>query len=122
MFLADLIDLHDLSLSDDTALNELRDAIAVYAEENDLLFTEVCDILKDSAKWTTCYRQSLLQSWLFSTSICEVIMNIIPSFCKLNRLFRRAMDKHYQELPIDGPLSYNEMDDIDNMYAGCAFE
>ena len=50
MFLADLIDLHDLSLSDDTALNELRDAIAVYAEENDLLFTEVCDILKDSAK------------------------------------------------------------------------
>ena len=49
-------------------------------------------------------------------------MNIIPSFCKLNRLFRRAMDKHYQELPIDGPLSYNEMDDIDNMYAGCAFE
>lgn len=48
MFLNDLLDLHDLSLTDNTALNELRDAIAVYAEENDLLFTEVLELLKDS--------------------------------------------------------------------------
>lgn len=48
MFLTDLIDLHDLSLTDDTALTELRDAVATYAEENDLLFTEVLDILKES--------------------------------------------------------------------------
>lgn len=48
MFLNDLLDLHDLSLTDDTALTELRDAIAVYAEENDLLFTEVLELLKDS--------------------------------------------------------------------------
>ncbi len=48
MFLTDLIDLHDLSLTDDTALTELRDAITVYAEENDLHFTEVLEILKES--------------------------------------------------------------------------
>jgi len=48
MFLNDLLDLHDLSLTDNTALNELRDAVAVYAEENDLLFTEVLELLKDS--------------------------------------------------------------------------
>jgi len=48
MFLNDLLDLHDLSLTDDTALTELRDAIAAYAEENDLLFTEVLELLKDS--------------------------------------------------------------------------
>lgn len=48
MYLNDLIDLHDLSLTDDTALTELRDAIAVYAEENDMLFTEVLEILKES--------------------------------------------------------------------------
>ena len=47
MFLNDLLDLHDLSLTDDTALTELRDAITVYAEENDLLFTEVLDLLKE---------------------------------------------------------------------------
>lgn len=47
MFLNDLLDLHDLSLTDDTALTELRDAIAVYAEENDLHFTEVLEILKE---------------------------------------------------------------------------
>ena len=46
MVLTDLIDLHDLSLTDDTALTELRDAITVYAEENDMLFTEVLDLLK----------------------------------------------------------------------------
>ena len=48
MFLNDLLDLHDLSLTDDTALTESRDAIAVYAEENDLHFTEVLEILKES--------------------------------------------------------------------------
>ncbi len=48
MFLNDLLDLHNLSLSDDSALNELRTAINVYAEENDLLFTEVLELLKDS--------------------------------------------------------------------------
>ena len=47
MLLNDLIDLHDLSLTDDTALTELRDAITVYAEENDMLFTEVLEILKE---------------------------------------------------------------------------
>ena len=47
MFLNDLLDLHDLSLTDSTALNELRDAVAVYAEENDMLFTEVLDLLKE---------------------------------------------------------------------------
>lgn len=47
MFLNDLLDLHDLSLSDDSALNELRTAINVYAEENDMLFTEVLDLLKE---------------------------------------------------------------------------
>lgn len=48
MFLNDLLDLHDLSLTDNTALTELRDAITVYAEENDLHFTEVLEILKES--------------------------------------------------------------------------
>ncbi len=48
MFLNDLLDLHNLSLSVDSALNELRTAINVYAEENDLLFTEVLELLKDS--------------------------------------------------------------------------
>ena len=47
MFLTDLLDLHNLSLSDDSALNELRTAINVYAEENDMLFTEVLDLLKE---------------------------------------------------------------------------
>jgi len=47
MFLNDLLDLHDLSLSDNSALNELRTAINVYAEENDLHFTEVLEILKE---------------------------------------------------------------------------
>ena len=47
MFLNDLLDLHDLSLTDDTALTELRDAITVYAEENDLLFTEVLSDLQE---------------------------------------------------------------------------
>ena len=47
MFLNDLLGLHDLSLSDDSALNELRTAINVYAEENDMLFTEVLDLLKE---------------------------------------------------------------------------
>ena len=47
MFLNDLLDLHDLSLSDASALNELRTAINVYAEENDMLFTEVLDLLKE---------------------------------------------------------------------------
>ena len=47
MFLTDLIDLHDLSLTDDTALTELHDAITVYSEENDMLFTEVLEILKE---------------------------------------------------------------------------
>lgn len=47
MFLNDLLDLHDLSLTDNTALNELRDAVAVYAEENDLHFTEVIELLKE---------------------------------------------------------------------------
>lgn len=47
MFLNDLLDLHNLSLSDDSALNELRTAINVYAEENDMLFTEVLDLLKE---------------------------------------------------------------------------
>jgi hypothetical protein len=41
---------------------------------------------------------------------------------KLNRFFRRAMDKSYQEFPVDATLTDNEMDDHDNMYAGCAFE
>lgn len=49
MFLNDLLDLHDLSLSDDSALNELRTAINVYAEENDMLFTEVLDLLKEKS-------------------------------------------------------------------------
>ena len=49
MFLNDLLDLHDLSLSDDSALNELRTAINVYAEENDMLFTEVLDLLKETS-------------------------------------------------------------------------
>jgi hypothetical protein len=47
MFLNDLLDLHDLSLSDDLALDELRTAINVYAEENDMLFTEVLDLIKE---------------------------------------------------------------------------
>ena len=49
MFLNDLLDLHDLSLSDESVLNELRTAINVYAEENDLLFTEVLDLLKEKS-------------------------------------------------------------------------
>jgi hypothetical protein len=47
MLLNDLLDLHNLSLSDESALNELRTAINVYAEENDMLFTEVLDLLKE---------------------------------------------------------------------------
>ena len=49
-------------------------------------------------------------------------MNIIISFIRTNRYFRRAMDRYYQEFPIDATLSDNEMDDIDNIFAGCAFE
>lgn len=49
-------------------------------------------------------------------------MKIMPSFCKLNRFFRRQMDRHFQEFPFDGYMTDDEMDDIDNMYAGCAFE
>ena len=41
---------------------------------------------------------------------------------KLNRFFRRAMDEYYQEFPIYTTFSDAEMDDIDNMYSGCAFE
>lgn len=49
-------------------------------------------------------------------------MNIQIHIRKLNRLFRRAMDKSYQEFPVDIRLTDDEMDDHDNMYAGCAFE
>ena len=49
-------------------------------------------------------------------------MNTVIHATKLNRLFRRAMDRHYQEFPVDATFSDSEMDDIDNMYAGCAFE
>ena len=49
-------------------------------------------------------------------------MNIIPSFCKLNRFFRRQMHHYYQEFPFDGYMTDDEMDDIDNIFAGCAFE
>lgn len=49
-------------------------------------------------------------------------MNFIVCAIKLNRFFRRAMDHHYQGFPVEGDLSDAEMDDIDNMYAGCAFE
>ena len=49
-------------------------------------------------------------------------MNIVIHTTKLNRLFRRAMDAHYQNFPVDATLSDSEMEDIDNMYAGCAFE
>lgn len=49
-------------------------------------------------------------------------MNIVIPATKLNRLFRRTMDRYYQEFPIPGILSDSEMDDIDNIFAGCAFE
>ena len=116
--------------SDDVPVDEVMSAIRTYSEENDLLFTEVLSDLHEErmaaikvvAKWTTYYHQSLLQSWLFSTSICEVIMNILPSFCKLNRFFRHQMEHYFQEFPFDGYMTIDDLDDIDNMYAGCAFE
>ena len=49
-------------------------------------------------------------------------MNIVIYPTKLNRLFRRAMDRYYQEFLIDATLSNDEMDDINNIFAGCAFE
>ena len=49
-------------------------------------------------------------------------MNTVIHATKLNRLFRRAMDRYYQEFPINAALSDEEMDDIDNIFAGCAFE
>ena len=49
-------------------------------------------------------------------------MNTIIHATKLNRLFRRTMDRYYQEFPINATLSDSEMDDIDNIFAGCAFE
>ena len=49
-------------------------------------------------------------------------MNTIIHATKLNRLFRRAMGRYYQEFPINATLSDSEMDDIDNIFAGCAFE
>lgn len=49
-------------------------------------------------------------------------MNFIICAIKLNRFFRRAMSRHYQDFPVESVLSDDEMDDIDNMYAGCAFE
>lgn len=53
-------------------------------------------------------------------------MSIIIVHCKLNRHYRRAMldtgilFEHTHNLPIK--LSDDEIDDIDNMLSGCAFE
>lgn len=49
-------------------------------------------------------------------------MNIVIRATKLNPLFRRTMDRYYQEFPINATLSDDEMDDIDNIFNGCAFE
>lgn len=47
-----LEDLNNLYIAyndrDDIPVNEMNSAIAAYAEENDLLFTEVLELLKDS--------------------------------------------------------------------------
>ena len=49
-------------------------------------------------------------------------MNIKPYFCELNLFFRRQMCNYFQKFPFDGYLTEEDLDDIDNMYAGCAFE
>ena len=45
-------------------------------------------------------------------------MSITIYTCKLNRFFRRQMLEH----SIDLDLNDDELDDIDNAFAGCAFE
>lgn len=46
MLKQDLTDLYALFVSsDDVPVNEVNSAVAVYAEENDLLFTEVLETL-----------------------------------------------------------------------------
>ncbi len=46
MLKQDLTDLYALFISsDDVPVNEVNSAVAVYAEENDLLFTEVLETL-----------------------------------------------------------------------------
>lgn len=46
MLKQDLTDLYALFISsDDVPANEVNSAVAVYAEENDLLFTEVLETL-----------------------------------------------------------------------------
>ena len=46
MLKQDLTDLYALFISsDDVTANEVNSAVAVYAEENDLLFTEVLETL-----------------------------------------------------------------------------
>lgn len=49
-------------------------------------------------------------------------MNSMFSAIKLNRNFRIAMDRYYQNYPVPGCLSNDEMDDIDNTFCGCFFE
>ena len=48
-------------------------------------------------------------------------MNIVIHAIHLNRFFRREMDAHCRNFPVDSRLSDSEMDDIDNLFAGCAF-
>jgi len=49
-------------------------------------------------------------------------MNIKPTFCKFNHFFRRQMYNYFHKFPFDGDLTDDDLNDIDNMYAGCAFE
>ncbi len=71
MLKQDLSDLYAQFVdSDDVPVDEVMSAIRTYSEENDLLFTEVLSDLHEEQMaairkvqvWTTCYRQSLLQS------------------------------------------------------------
>ena len=48
MLKQDLVDLYTQFItSDDVPVNEVNSAIVTYAEENDMLFTEVLDLLKE---------------------------------------------------------------------------
>ena len=49
-------------------------------------------------------------------------MNILPSFCKLNHFFCYQMCIYFEEFPFKGDLTEDDLDDIDNIFAGCAFE
>jgi len=48
-------------------------------------------------------------------------MNIVISFIRTNRYFRQASRRYWEEI-YNSSWSDDECDDLDNLFAGCAFE